>query len=92
MRPHTGDARLPALTVAILGAGAALPLTGIAAGSVTANSHIRVVVPGGGPCLPGRRLRIAAAGRHASLRLQDASGRRPLKSKAENLYSILCKS
>jgi hypothetical protein len=37
-------------------------------------------------------LRAAAAGRHASLRLQDASGRRPLKSKAENLYSILCKS
>src|SRR5262249_50660058 len=35
-------------TVAILGCGAALPLTGISAGSVTANSHIRVVVPGGG--------------------------------------------
>jgi hypothetical protein len=34
--------------VAILGAGAALPLTGIAAGSVTANSHVRVVVLGGG--------------------------------------------
>jgi hypothetical protein len=90
--PYGGRPPPGAHTVAILGAGAALPLTGISAGSVTANSHIRVVVPGGGPCLPGRRLRVAAAGRHASLRLQDASGRRPLKSKAENLYSIRRKS
>jgi hypothetical protein len=90
--PYGGRPPPGARTVAILGFGAALPLTGIAAGSVTANSHIRVVVPGGGPCLPGRRLRIAAAGRHASLRLQDASGRRPLKIKAENLYSIRRKS
>jgi hypothetical protein len=46
----------------------------------------QVVVPGGrGPCLPRRRLQAAAAGRHASLRLQDASGRRPSMSKAGNL-------
>jgi hypothetical protein len=70
---------LGARTVAILGAGAALPLTGIAAGSVTANSsHPGRSARRRGPCLPGRRLRAAAAGRHASLRLQVASGRRPL--------------
>src|SRR5262245_58146198 len=69
---------LGARTVAILGGGAALPLTGIRAGSVTANSRVRVVVPGGGPLPPG------AAVTNASLRLQDASGRRPSLSKAEN--------
>jgi hypothetical protein len=38
----------------------------------------QVIVPGGrGPCLPRQRLQAAAAGRHASLRLQDVSGRRP---------------
>src|SRR5262249_39984084 len=36
-----------------LGCGAALPLTGIRAGSVTANSHVRVVVPGEGALPPG---------------------------------------
>src|SRR5262249_25909094 len=42
-RSHRGD----------FGLRAALPLTGISAGSVTANSHIRVIVPGGGPLPPG---------------------------------------
>src|SRR5262249_39056748 len=51
--PSGGRPPPGARTVAILGDGAALPLTGIAAGSVTANSHIRVVVPGGGPLPPG---------------------------------------
>jgi hypothetical protein len=54
--------------------------------------HSELPHPAGGPCLPRRRLRVAAAGRHASLRLQDASGRRPSKSKAENLYNIRRKS
>src|SRR5262249_8577345 len=51
--PSGGRPPPGARSVAILGAGAALPLTGIAAGSVTANSHVRVVVPGGGPLPPG---------------------------------------
>src|ERR1700746_920721 len=51
--PYGGRPPPGAHPVAILGAGAALPLTGIAAGSVIANSHIRVVVPGGGPLPPG---------------------------------------
>jgi hypothetical protein len=46
----------------------------------------QVIVPGGRlPCLPRQRLQAAAAGRHASLRLQDVSGRRPSKSEAANL-------
>jgi hypothetical protein len=50
----------------------------------------QVVVPGGrGPYLPRRRLQAAAAGRHAPLRLQDASGRRPSKSEAANLIAQL---
>ena len=38
----------------------------------------QVVVPDGrGPYLPGQRLQAAAAGRHTSLRIQDASRTRP---------------
>src|SRR5262249_47246355 len=51
--PYGGRPPPGAHTVAILGAGAALPLAGIGAGSVIANSHVRVVVPGGGPLPPG---------------------------------------
>src|SRR5262249_26961190 len=70
--PYGGRPPPGAHTVAISGVGAALPLTGIAAGSVTANSsHPGRSARRRGPCLPGRRLRIAAAGRHASLRPQD---------------------
>jgi hypothetical protein len=58
-------------TVAILGAGAALPLTGIAAGSVIANSHVRVVVPGGGPLPPGATV---ANRRRRTPRLAPPSG------------------
>jgi hypothetical protein len=40
--------------------------------------RVQVLVPGGrGPYLPGQRLRAAAAGRHTSLRIQDASRTRP---------------
>src|SRR5262249_25284414 len=70
--PYGGRPPPGAHTVAILVVGAALPLTGIAAGSVTASSsHPGRSARRRGPCLPGRRLRIAAAGRHASLRPQD---------------------
>src|SRR5215510_3776979 len=68
------DAGRPPLgtrTVAILGCGAALPLTGIAAGSVTANSHVRVVVPGGGPLPPGAA--VTSHGR-GTPRLAPSSG------------------
>jgi hypothetical protein len=45
----------------------------------------QVVVPGGrGPCLPRRRLQAAAAGRHAPLRLQDASGDAPQRARMES--------
>jgi hypothetical protein len=50
-------------------------------GSVQRAPRTQVVVPGGrGPCLPSKRLRAAAAGRHASLRLQDRLRRRPSMS------------
>jgi hypothetical protein len=50
----------------------------------------QVVVPGGRlPCLPRRRLRAAAAGRHSPLRLQDASGRRPSKSEDATLVASM---
>jgi hypothetical protein len=39
-----------------------------------------------GPCLPGRRLRIAAAGRHSSLRIQVCLENTPRMSKDANLY------
>jgi hypothetical protein len=86
--PYGGRPPPGARTVAILGAGAALPLTGIAAGSVTANSHVRVVVPGGGPLPPGATV---ASRRRRTPRLAPysriVSRTRPLLSKAENLCS-----
>src|SRR5262245_33511152 len=62
---------LGARTVAILGGGAALPLTGIRAGSVTANSRVRVVVPGGGPLPPGAAV---TSHRRGTPRLAPSSG------------------
>src|SRR5262245_7934556 len=74
---------LGAHTVAILGSGPALPSPAFAPDRLQRAPRARVVVPGWrGPGLPGRRLRIADAGRHASLRLQDVSGRRPSMSEA----------
>jgi hypothetical protein len=69
--PYGGRPPPGAHTVAVLGAGAALPLTGIAAGSVTANSHVRVVVPGGGPLPPGATV---ANRRRGTPRLAPSSG------------------
>jgi hypothetical protein len=69
--PYGGRPPPGAHTVAILGAGAALPLTGIAAGSVIANSHVRVVVPGGGPLPPGATV---ANRRRRTPRLAPSSG------------------
>jgi hypothetical protein len=69
--PYGGRPPPGAHTVAVLGFGAALPLTGIAAGSVTANSHIRVVVPGGGPLPPGAAV---ANRRRGTPRLAPPSG------------------
>jgi hypothetical protein len=44
--------------------------------------RVQVLVPGGrGPYLPGQRLRAATAGRHTSLRIQDASRTRPLRAR-----------
>src|SRR5215467_4808457 len=60
-RSHRGD----------FGLRAALPLTGISAGSVTANSHIRVIVPGGGPLPPGATV---ASSRRRTPRLTPPSG------------------
>src|SRR5262249_23231571 len=69
--PYGGRPPPGAHTVAIFGAGAALPLTGIGAGSVTATSHIRVVVPGGGPLPPGATV---ASRRRRTPRLAPPSG------------------
>jgi hypothetical protein len=69
--PYGGRPPPGARTVAILGAGAALALTGIAAGSVIANSHVRVVVPGGGPLPPGATV---ASHRRGTPRLAPPSG------------------
>src|SRR5262245_20312012 len=69
--PYGGRPPPGAHTVAILGYGAALPLTAIAAGSVTANSRVRVVVPGGGPLPPGATV---ASRRRRTPRLAPPSG------------------
>jgi hypothetical protein len=83
LRPMTRDARLSALH---RGGFALRP----AADRSQRAPRSQVVVPGGrGPYLPRRRLQAAAAGRHAPLRLQDASGRRPSKSEAANLIAQL---
>jgi hypothetical protein len=91
LRPMTRDARLSALHRGGFGLpGAALlsPNTRLrrSFGRHPDRSQraprSQVVVPGGRLlCLPRRRLQAAAAGRHSPLRLQDVSGRRPLKER-----------
>src|SRR5262249_28993254 len=79
LRPMTRDARLSALHRGGFGLRGRACLTGICAGSVTASSSHpgRSAWRAGSRASRGERLRAAAAGRHASLRLQVASGGRP---------------
>ena len=79
LRPMTRDARLSALHRGGFGPRVRASLTGICAGSVTASSSHpgRSAWRAGSRASRGERLRAAAARRHASLRLQVASGGRP---------------
>ena len=76
-------------TVAVLGSGAALSLPGICAGSVTASSSHpgRNAWRAGSRASRGERLRAAAAGRHASLRIQDRLENTPSMSEADEAYN-----
>jgi hypothetical protein len=86
----TRDARLSALHRGGFGLRGRASLTGICAGSVTASSSH----PGlsawraGSRASRGERLRAAAAGRHASLRIQDRLENTPSMSEAGNGSSI----
>src|SRR5262249_46656820 len=73
LRPMTRDARLSALHRGGFGLRGRASLPGICAGSVTASSSHpgRNAWRAGARASPGERLRAAAAGRHASLRIQD---------------------
>ena len=77
---HTGDARLPALHRGGFGLRSRASLTGIASGSVTASSSRpgRSARRAGSRTSRGQRLRAAAAGRHALLRIQDRLENTPL--------------
>src|SRR5262249_29923467 len=80
-----GDARLSALAPwRFWAAGPRFPSPAFAPDRSQRTPASGSQCPAGGPGPPGQRLRATAAGRHASLRLQDASGRRPSLSKAEN--------
>jgi len=83
----TRDARLSALHRGGFGLRGRASLTGICAGSVTASSSHpgRNAWTAGSRASRGKRLRAAAAGRHASLRLQDRLENTPLMSEAANL-------
>src|SRR5919201_2178207 len=93
----TRDARLPALHrggFGLAGSRASLPASpALAEASADPDRlqrapRVQVLVPGGrGPYLPGQRLRVAAAGRHTSLRLQDRLRRRPSMSEAANVIA-----
>src|SRR5262249_8125440 len=87
---HTGDARLPALAPwRLWAAGPRCISPAFAPDRSQRPPRIRVVVPGGGaPASRGDGSRAAAAGRHASLRLQDASGRRPFDEQGWRIYTI----
>jgi len=88
LRPMTRDARLSALHRGGFGLRGRASLTGICAGSVTASSSH----PGHSAwsatsrASRGERLRAAAAGRHASLRIQDRLENTPSVSKVANVY------
>ncbi len=70
-----GDARLPALSPWRFWAGRRACLTGLASGSVTARRRAS----------RGKRLRVAAAGRHSSLRIQVCLENTPQMSKDGNV-------
>jgi hypothetical protein len=83
----TRDARLSALHRGGFGLRGRASFPGICAGSFTAcSSHPgRNAWTAGSRASRGERLRAAAAGRHASLRLQDRLENTPLMSEAANL-------
>src|SRR5262249_23279844 len=83
--PYGGRPPPGAHTVAILGGGTALPLPGISAGSVIANSRIRVVVPGGGPLPPRAVVTSHGRGTPRLAPLSECLRTTPLKEK-DNLY------
>src|SRR6266478_7103935 len=75
-------------TVAVLGAGAALPSPALHRSRTASSSQPgRSAWRAGSRTSRGERLRAAAAGRHASLRLQDRLRRRPSMSEAGKLSS-----
>jgi hypothetical protein len=80
----TRDARLSALHRGGFGLQGRASLTGICAGSVRASSSHpgRSAWRAGSRASRGKRLRAAAAGRHASLRIQDRLENTPSTSKA----------
>ena len=80
----TRDARLSALHRGGFRLRGRASLTGICAGSVTASSSHpgRSAWTAGSRASRGERLRAAAAGRHASLRIQDRLENTPSMSKA----------
>src|SRR5262249_43440824 len=86
--PYGGRPPPGARTVAILGAGAALPLTGIAAGSVTANSsHPGRSARRGAPASRGDSCEPSPRDATPGSVLRIVSRARPLLSQAENLCS-----
>src|SRR5262249_47000007 len=96
LRPHTGDARLPALAPWRFWAPVPrfsrrslppLSLRQVRLGCSEA-PRVRVVVPGGRLSFAsrGERLRAATAGRHSSLRIQVWLENTPQTSEDANLY------
>jgi hypothetical protein len=84
---NAGRSPLGAPPWRFLGSGSALPSAALPPQRVQRGSSRRrsYCLAGGCPCLPGLRLRAAAAGRHALLRLWTVSGRRPSMSKAKRI-------
>jgi hypothetical protein len=89
LRPMTRDARLSALHRGGFGLRGRASLPGICAGSVTASSSHpgRSAWTAGSRASRGARLRAAAAGRHASLRLQVRLENTPSMSEAAQLVA-----